>query len=303
MKLRIAIIAAAGLAAVAIFTLAAFADSPQDWQACLECHGQPNNAKPSPQGDVLPPYVDGSELATSTHRYVGCLQCHPEPHSPRAALAPVDKLAIAEECGNCHQYERDSYRDSIHAESLAQGRTGAAGCLECHSTMGGPHGIAQVLSPDSPTYRRNIAETCSRCHGNEKLMASYGILEKVYESYLLSYHGKVQTLAKDDLRKLDMATCTNCHGVHDIKAVADPSSPVASLSNLKDVCAQCHPGADENFAKAMILGHEETNLKDAPVVYYTEMGFTLLTAGVVASGLLLTSLAFVHYVRHRYRDE
>lgn len=281
-----------------ILGLAIFVNTPAlalDEQGCLQCHGKTDIKKTTLQGQVLSLFVNEKELDTSAHRYIDCVQCHPKPHDTPATPT---KVTAADRCGSCHQYEKKLHRESIHGQSLIHGEEDAASCVDCHSTTPSPHSVARVLSPESPAYRRNIADTCNRCHGNEKLMASYGILEKTYESYMRSYHGKVQTLAKDDLRKLDMATCTNCHGVHDIKKPTDPSSRVGSLANLKEACAQCHPGADENFARAFI-GHEEASLKSNPAIYYIERGFLLLTASVVAGGLIVTTLAFVHYTWRR----
>jgi len=98
-----------------------------------------------------------------------------------------------------------------------------ATCVDCHSTEGNPHSVVRVLEYNAPTYTKNISQTCARCHDNQELMASYGIVEKVYESYMRSFHGKAMQL-DTELVQLDKATCTNCHGVHDIKSVQDPTS-------------------------------------------------------------------------------
>jgi len=66
-----------------------------------------------------------------------------------------------------------------------------------------------VLEYNAPTYKKNIAQTCAKCHGNEELMASYGIVEKVYESYMRSFHGKAMQLGTYEITQLDKATCTN----------------------------------------------------------------------------------------------
>ena len=36
--------------------------------------------------------------------------------------------------------------------------------------------------------------------------------------------------------------CTDCHGIHSIKAPANPNSPVAERNLSRDTCAPCHQG-------------------------------------------------------------
>ncbi len=123
-------------------------------------------------------------------------------------------------------------------------------------------------------------------------MASYGIVEKTYETYMRTFHGKAMKLEEPDLRKLDIATCTNCHGVHNIRAASDPDSPVASLSNLTTTCQECHSGASEEFARGF-LGHEEASPRNSPLVYYVERFFLVLTATVVAAGIALVAVVSI----------
>jgi hypothetical protein len=40
-----------------------------------------------------------------------------------------------------------------------------------------------------------------------------------------------------------VATCINCHSVHDIKLVSDPASPVYP-TNIPDTCGKCHSDAE-----------------------------------------------------------
>lgn len=48
-----------------------------------------------------------------------------------------------------------------------------------------------------------------------------------------------------------MANCASCHGVHNIRASADPKSTIHP-SNLAKTCGQCHVGAGERFALGRI---------------------------------------------------
>ena len=158
-----------------------------------------------------------------------------------------------------------------------------------------------MLEYNAPAYKKNIAQTCANCHGNEELMANYGIVEKVYESYMRSFHGKAMQLGTYEVTQLDKATCTNCHGVHEIKSIDDPDSPVAGLDNLAETCEQCHPGAGLEFA-AGFLGHREASPQNIPVAHYTEILFNILLITVITFGVVVVVTAIVRYSLNRWRE-
>ena len=132
-------------------------------------------------------------------------------------------------------------------------------------------------------------------------MTNYGIVEKVYESYMRSFHGKAMQLGTYEITQLDKATCSNCHGFHDVKSVSDPTSPVAGLDNLASTCEKCHIGAGATFA-AGFLGHKEASADNNPAVYYTELLFTILLSTVVAFGALVVIAATVRFSINRWRE-
>ncbi len=221
-----------------------------DENNCLSCHGNPDLTKTGSEGEKISLYVSEEVVNIASHRYIDCTTCHTsEPHK---VGTPLTKLSLAQKCGSCHQYEYKLHLESIHGEQLVLGNPDVATCVDCHSPESNPHSVIRVLEHDAPTYKKNIAQTCAKCHSNEELMASYGIVEKVYESYMRSFHGKAMQLGTYEISQLDKATCTNCHGAHDIKSVSDPSSPVAGLDNLAKTCEQCHPGAGVEFASGFL---------------------------------------------------
>lgn len=260
---------------------------PIDKYQCLSCHSKQELLKVTGRGEKISLYVDAGMLAASAHRYVDCTTCHTtQPHDPNA---PLTKLSLAEKCSSCHQFQGEQHRESIHGQQLLQGNVDVATCVDCHSAAMSPHGVNRVLSPESTAYRKNIAGTCARCHGDQKLMSRYGIVEKIYESYMRTFHGKAMRLAPYELTKLNTATCTNCHGTHNIKKADDPTAPVASLTNLAQTCERCHPGAGENYASSF-MGHKEASLESFPAVYLTERFFLVFTALVVTFGILVVTL-------------
>ncbi len=269
-----------------------------DENNCLSCHGDQELTKPTPGGEVSL-YVSEKAVNTAAHRFIDCTTCHTsEPHK---IATPLTKLSLAEKCGSCHQYEYKLHLESTHGQQLVQGNPDVATCVDCHSPEGNPHSVIRVLEYNAPAYKKNIAQTCANCHGNEELMASYGIVEKVYESYMRSFHGKAMQLGTYEITQLDKATCTNCHGVHDIKSASDPTSSVAGLDNLAKTCEQCHPNAGVEFAGGF-LGHKEASPQNIPVAHYTEILFTILLTSVVALGAFVVLAAIVRFTMSKWRE-
>ncbi len=270
-----------------------------DEDSCLSCHGNPDLTKTGAGGEKISLYVSEEAVNTAAHRFIDCTTCHTsEPHK---VATPLTKLSLAEKCGSCHQYQYKLHLQSIHGQQLLQDNPDVATCVDCHSSVGNPHSVIRVLEYNAPTYKKNIAQTCANCHAKEELMASYNIVEKVYESYMRSFHGKAMQLGTYEITQLDKATCINCHGVHDIKSVSDPSSPVAGLENLTKTCEQCHPGAGVQFASGF-LGHKEASPKNIPVAHYTEILFTILLISVVSFGAFIVLAATVRFVTNRWRE-
>ena len=270
-----------------------------DENSCLLCHGDPDLTKSGDGGEVISLYVSEKDVNTAAHRYIDCTTCHTvEPHK---VITPLTKLSLAEKCGSCHQYQQELHLESVHGQQLIQGNSDVATCVDCHSPEEDPHSIIRVLEYNAPAYKKNIAETCARCHDNEELMASYGIVEKVYESYMRSFHGKAMQLGTYEIAQLDKATCTNCHGTHNIKSVSAPDSPVAGLNNLAKTCEQCHSGAGVNFASGF-LGHKEASPENIPVAHYAEIGFTILLVTVVSFGAFVVLAAVVRSTVNKWRE-
>jgi predicted CXXCH cytochrome family protein len=84
-----------------------------------------------------------------------------------------------------------------------------------------------------------------------------------FELYQTSVHGK-RLAAGDD----NVATCIDCHSVHDIRGVKDAQSPVYPL-RLPDTCGRCHADP-QKMAKYKI---PTTQLQD----YRTSVHFEALT--------------------------
>jgi nitrate/TMAO reductase-like tetraheme cytochrome c subunit len=269
-----------------------------DQNSCLSCHGNEGLSKPNENGGTVSLYVDAAGIDASAHRYIDCTTCHGS--DPHKTTSPLDKQSSAEACGACHQYEFQQYEQSIHGQQLMAGNNDVATCVDCHSPDGNPHSVIRTLEYNAPTYKKNIADTCGNCHDDQTLMASYGILEKTYESYMRSFHGKAIELGTYKPGALDEATCTNCHGAHDIKALNDPASPVAGMENLARTCNQCHAGAGVQFA-AGFLGHQEASPDNIAPVHYTEILFRIILTSVLSFGAIVVITAIIRFSINRWR--
>lgn len=143
-------------------------------------------------------------------------------------------------------------------------------CMECHSVMDGNLQRPAVLikndvhiangltctdchggdrKSDDPEAAMNrskgfvgkvarsaIPKMCARCHSNPDLMRKFRPQQRVdqFELYQTSVHGK-RLAAGDE----NVATCIDCHSVHDIRGVKDPLSPVYP-TRIPDTCGRCH---------------------------------------------------------------
>ncbi len=165
-----------------------------------------------------------------------CLDCHGEPHSllnSRDQNSPVNRLNIHKTCARCHEDEKKmepfhllekapfkSYAKSVHGIALIEkGITSAAVCTDCH----GSHDLHAPTNPNSKIYRRNVPQTCGKCH------------ENVLRTYERSIHGKAALAGK-----LEAPVCTDCHGEHTIKAHTDPESSVYPTQISEKTCGHCH---------------------------------------------------------------
>ncbi|MFK5971636.1 MAG: hypothetical protein QM487_16165 [Candidatus Marithrix sp.] len=90
-----------------------------------------------------------------------CSDCH----SAHTIASPEDdpvKIAITESCGDCHEEEYDSYRETYHGQVAKLGYTHTAKCFECHEF----HKTQRVDNEKSKVHMDNRLETCRECHEN-----------------------------------------------------------------------------------------------------------------------------------------
>jgi cytochrome b subunit of formate dehydrogenase/mono/diheme cytochrome c family protein len=217
--------------------------------ACISCHGNEHEIKAAssvvPQqcatchADAVKEYQAGvhanarksGDLDAPT-----CLSCHGTPHRivpSTDAKSPVNHSNIPATCASCHGQKllmaktghsdqpSVSYEESVHGRAVASGSQKAAVCTDCH----GVHEILSAANPKSTIFKFNVPATCAKCHG------------AVQQEFMASIHGQAITRGN-----WQAPVCTDCHGIHTIKAHTDPNSTVSAQNVARVTCARCHEG-------------------------------------------------------------
>jgi cytochrome b subunit of formate dehydrogenase len=203
-------------------------NTPPQHIACAQCHTDAEQA-----------YAHSMHAKASKAGKMpaaNCEDCHGGAHEVLAGgdpKSPVNHANIPATCGRCHGQKFlmesngvsaqpfVSYQESVHGRAVENGSMKAAVCTDCH----GSHEIIAANDAKSPIYKFNVPATCGKCHMD------------VANAFNQSIHG--QAIARGNPLS---PVCTDCHGIHSIKAPSDPNSPVAAKNVSRDTCAPCHEG-------------------------------------------------------------
>ena len=209
---------------------------------CQTCHSDEKYAQY--QQSIHATVQKGGKLAAT------CADCH-SAHEIRvlSGAPPALRKAYAEiVCAKCHAASDTVYKTSAHGVALAGGVEGAPNCIDCH----GEHGARAPSDTLAATSRRNVAAMCLKCHrDNPEVGATVGPSAAFVASYENSVHARAVHQGKEEA-----ATCVDCHGAHDLKKGADPTSRVAR-ANIVETCSSCHGDIAEQY-KASIHGASRT---------------------------------------------
>jgi len=173
-------------------------------------------------------------------------------------------------CLDCHSnlpeplgVSAETYSQNIHAQ---KGLT----CAACHggdaSADDPEKAMSRAAGWKGKINRKQIPELCASCHADAERMKKYnpGLRVDQFQQYKTSVHG--MKWAKDDGK---VAVCTDCHGVHDLRAPSDPRSTVHP-TNIATTCSHCH--ADAEYMKPygiktdQFANYEQSVHHDAMVV-------------------------------------
>lgn len=168
-----------------------------------------------------------------------CLDCH-------AALP--DPMGVTQE----------TFSQDIHAQ---KGLT----CVNCHGGDPTNDDPDKAMSPKAgwkgKIERKQIPELCGSCHSDPAYIRQFNPSLRTDQlgQYHSSVHGKL--LAAGDTK---VAVCTDCHGVHDLRAPSDPHSTVNPV-NVANTCARCH--ADANYMKGYSIPTDQFTKYSTSVHY------------------------------------
>lgn len=197
--------------------------SPQS-TACLTCHNKTNFNRTLPSGEILSLTIDADHFDSSVHRNIDCTDCHTGitsfPHPKLIAQNLSDVSAqFSTSCQTCHADQYDKTTDSVHQAAHDAGNTSTPLCTDCHN----PHTQTQITDDTGSLLaaaRTEVPEKCAKCHSG------------IYDQYQTSVHGSA-LLGEGNV---DVPTCINCHGVHNIQ---DPTTNNFRL-NSPELCSNCH---------------------------------------------------------------
>ncbi len=242
------------------------------YQVCKQCHFA--------QYSRLLDGMHFEALAKGNSSAPTCVDCHGA-HSITPPAHP--RSQISRTCSHCHGAIAAEYVKSVHGKALVeQGNNDVPVCTDCHHAHNNSN-------PLSASWHLQIPQLCARCHANKQLMAKYGISTAVLTTYVSDFHGMTASLERGENShpRQFTATCTDCHGVHDIRQV-DTVGRQQIKAHLATVCRQCHPGASASFPSAWV-GHYEPSLRHAPLVYAVKIFYVIFIPFVVI-GLALQIL-------------
>jgi cytochrome b subunit of formate dehydrogenase/nitrate/TMAO reductase-like tetraheme cytochrome c subunit len=213
--------------------------------SCIDCHQDLDGMEDYPHADDLENvncgncHSDVQEIYNETlhgTKFINrvdlapkCSDCHGA-HTILPSTDPASNTYfqnLPNTCCSCHTKRGEAtkgvfkqpcvieeYLQGVHGKLVSEGFDAAPTCNTCHPA----HSIRKRIDPQSTIYKLNISNTCGQCH----IDALTDYSESIHASALL--HGV-----------LESATCTDCHGEHEI---LHPDS--ARLAASHDVCIKCH---------------------------------------------------------------
>ena len=156
-----------------------------------------------------------------------------------ACLTPAAAAQTKNTCVDCHsamdaplKVTGEQFAQDIHFQ---KGLT----CASCHGgnpNDDGPDAMSKAAGFRGHIDRKQVPELCGKCHSDAAFMRQYNpsLRTDQLAQYKTSQHGKL--LATGDT---NVAVCTDCHGVHNLRPASDPRSQVHPL-NVATTCARCH---------------------------------------------------------------
>ena len=225
----------------------AFAGSAHAALECVSCH-EGFSASELPHAKKIRPVNclachDGEQFARYAESVHGapkegspmlrCADCHGNHAiaSVTSETAEARKQFAVATCSRCHSAEESRFMASDHGVALAAGVRGAPTCIDCHDE----HNVRKPSDAAAHTNHAQVAAMCLRCHlDNPDVRNRVGPSARFISSYENSVHAHAVKSGDSTA-----ATCTDCHGSHDMRKGSNPLSGVAR-ANIAATCGRCH---------------------------------------------------------------
>ena len=182
---------------------------------CLMCHSD-DTMTMEKNGKEVSIYVNQDVFEHSVHGKLNCVSCHvgfdPEEIPHKENIQPIN-------CLNCHTDAKVIHK--FHPQMVkANGTNGTPdiSCKNCHGT----HNIESVTGPDTKWSKKNLVESCGKCHKEAK------------EKYVLSEHGKGFAEGVEGA-----PNCISCHQ-SSIVSVNKGKNSLQTKLNQQKLCLSCH---------------------------------------------------------------
>lgn len=168
----------------------------------------------------------------SVHGNIACISCHTVSGGLDRHVLKKEKPALIS-CGQCHKETEKTYRMSVHSV-----RAGLR-CYDCHADI-------HTLKPQKDNLKIAVIRSCTRCHAGD--------------TYVRSGHGAAVMAGNSD-----SAACSDCHGVHGIKAYrtqGDRRQTLEAREFYNTSCKSCHSDRQmmlrNKISPDMVKFYEET---------------------------------------------
>lgn len=192
-------------------------------------------------------YAFRVQFPDSAHGNNGCTSCHTGIKDIGRHISG-DYKPEAVSCRSCHQEIDRKHQGSVHFVSQK------IQCQDCHADI-------HTLKKSDADRKKAVMDNCTKCHSAEE--------------YALMGHG--QALLKGNR---DAATCSDCHGIHDVRAfqTGKEKDILASRAYYTERCKACH--ADEALTRRNKLStHTVTSYNESYHGKVHSIGAPQLVAG------------------------
>ncbi len=195
--------------------------------SCLSCHAS---------HDVISFRRSAhAEVKTDGLLNASCVDCHGghDISEVKAANSRVSRENVQATCGQCHGAIRTREETSIHGQYFLRGSKAAPSCVDCHNS----HNVSE------DRFARE-ERTCLQCHLSDEFTAEFGPRSR---EFMDQYEHSIHFLALEEGKS--SASCSDCHGAHNVYPAADIRSTV-HRSSIGGTCATCHGTVFAEFRRS-----------------------------------------------------